>query len=376
MGRIFGYEPAIANAIVKSLGSARALFELDSKSLNQVISPFSKFRGLITKSELERSADELSRLHSQGVVYVDASQDAYPKLLKECDDAPQGLYLRSCSAPEDIFNQRPQIAIVGTRDISPYGREWCMRMVEAIAECKEKPLIVSGLAIGTDIEAHLAALDRGLPTIGVMATGIDSIYPARHSRHAQKMVATPGCGLVTDYPPGTTPLTVNFLRRNRIIAGMCSAVILVESKVKGGGMMTSKLAFSYGRNVFALPGRIDDVRSGGCNNLIHEMIAEPIEDLGSLVKALGLGEWNRRSKDSLLDEIGSKYGSQMPEDSLRLFQSIASAIQKNRGISVDEIAGMMNLPYQTVSYITATLESDGFIYTDLLQRCGINFKKV
>ena len=187
------------------------------------------------------------------------------------------------------------VAVVGTRDISPYGREWCERIVHALARTSPKPLIVSGLAIGTDICAHKAALEASLPTIAVMATGTDTIYPYRHRQIAEKMSGTQGCALVTDYPPGTAPLPVNFLRRNRIIAGLSHATILVESKIKGGGMMTCRLAFSYDRDVYALPGRADDLRSQGCNHLIRARMAEPLTSEEDIIDSLGLLTTGRKS---------------------------------------------------------------------------------
>ena len=125
-------------------------------------------------------------------------------------------------------------------------------------------MIVSGLALGVDITAHAAALEGGLPTVGVSPVGIDDVYPRRHVPFVERMCATPGCALVTDYPPGTFPAAFSFIRRNRIIAGLAGSTVLIESRIKGGGMITARLAAGYGRDVFAVPGRIDDIRSQGC----------------------------------------------------------------------------------------------------------------
>ena len=176
----------------------------------------------------------------------------------DCPDCPIGLYIRSNSDIEEIFDDAPCISIVGTRDISPYGDEWCKRIVHSLAEAPIKPVIVSGLAYGVDICAHQAALDAGLRTIAVIPTGIDDLYPYYHRRIAERIASTPGCALISDFPLKTSPQAATFLRRNRIIAGLSAATILVESKQKGGGMITCSTAFSYGREAWVLPGRIGD----------------------------------------------------------------------------------------------------------------------
>ena len=289
-------------------------------------------------------------------------------------DAPAGLYLRSDNVSPSLFNAGVAVSIVGTRDISPYGREWTYRIVEALADTLVRPTVVSGLALGVDGAAHEAALELGLPTIGVMATGIESVYPRMHSPMAARMARTPGCALVTDYPPFTSPQAVNFLRRNRIIAGLSKATVLVESKIKGGGLLTANLAFEYDREVFALPGRADDIRSEGCNRIIREKIAEPLTDLGAFVKGLGLGLLTRRNKAVLEEEISRVFSLSESEEDVRKLQQVAAVIKKNRGITLDEICAGCGMDYKDARRYTGMLETEGIIYTDLLQRCSIVFK--
>ena len=244
--------------------------------------------GLADNRGKRKKEEELTDLEKIGISFSAWNSASYPPLLKECADAPVGLYIRSVTPARELWNPSGNIAVVGTRDLSPYGKEWCEKAVTAIASGNEKPSIISGLALGTDICAHRTALDNGLPTIGVMATGPETVYPYRHKEFAERLWQTPGCALVTDYPPGTAPLAIHFLRRNRIIAGLADATILIESKSRGGGMTTSRLAFSYSRDVYALPGRADDVRSQGCNRLIREKIAEPLISIEDLIGSLGL----------------------------------------------------------------------------------------
>ena len=235
-------------------------------------------------------------------------------------------------------------------------------------------MIVSGLALGTDICAHRTALECGLPTIGVMATGPESIYPYRNESTARQMISTPGCALITDYPPGTAPLAIHFLRRNRIIAGLSQATILIESKIKGGGMMTSRLAFSYSREVYALPGRADDIRSQGCNRLLREKVAEPFTSIEELMDSLGMKISRKRNRISDRDILDRLYSESMNPEDMEMMHSILSLIRKEREIHIEDIAYSTGIPYRNVSKLCALMESDGLLSTDLLQRCSIRHK--
>ena len=218
-------------------------------------------------------------------------------------------------------------------------------------------------------------MDCGLPTIGVMATGPDSIYPYRHRESARQMAQTPGCALVTDYPPGTAPLAIHFLRRNRIIAGLSRATVLVESKIKGGGMMTCRLAFSYNRDVFALPGRIDDVRSQGCNELIRQKIAEPITSLSMLSECLRLPDSGmKKESHSVESAVIQRFSGSTDSRTLERICLIIKQIKKHRGITLEDMAGSLGMSYREVSQTAGLLEIEGFITIDILQRCCINHK--
>ena len=298
-------------------------------------------------------------------------------MLKECEDAPAGLYIRSSSSPEELWNNRRRISVIGTRDLSPYGREWCERIVGSLADIphKDRPVIVSGLALGVDICAHSAALKYGLPTIAVMATGPETVYPGRHRHIADEISNSSGSALITDYPPETAPLAIHFLRRNRIIAGLSEATVLVESKIKGGGMMTARLADSYNRTVFALPGRVDDTRSQGCNHLIRSRIAIPITSISDFLKELGVKQSSRKTATDGPERLERLYKGCLSDDRISQMGSILLAIRKERGIMVDDIALQTGIEYTRVSQLLGMLETDGIISRDLLQRCFINFSK-
>ena len=375
MNRIFGFSPKTGLALISRYGSAAGIFSISSNEPDDILGPYSKFSGSITMQAYEDALNELTGLEMQGIRFIGITEPEYPDLLKECGDAPIGLYVRTSGKLSEIFSPRRRVAIVGTRDISPYGKEWCRRIVAGLASSPERPAIISGLALGTDITAHSAALEAGLPTIGVMATGPESIYPHRHRSIAERMAATAGCGLVTDYPPGTAPLAIHFLRRNRIIAGLSEATILVESKVKGGGMMTARLAFSYSRDVFALPGRVDDLRSQGCNHLIREKVAEPLTDIEGMLQEMGFCTTYSRRHVPVEQIAEETYAGKVTREKLTAICTILSKIKEVRGITIEEIAVSTCMPISLVISLCNLLESDGMIATDILQRCTINPRK-
>jgi len=377
LNRTFGFEPKVGLALLERFGSGREVFRHAGKDVGKVLAEMSreKYLGQVTASAFESAAMELEDLSGKGCRFVGIGEEGYPALLRECDDPPIGLYFKGGSSPEETFNQRVQVAVVGTRALTSYGRDWCQRIVSAMSKARSKPLVVSGLALGVDVTAHRTALENGLPTVAVMATGIDDIYPERNRSVGEQIASTPGCALVSDYPPGTSAVPFNFLRRNRIIAGCCSATILVESKVRGGGMMTARLAHSYDRDVMALPGRIDDPVSQGCNLLIKETMAEPVGDLGEMAERLGLGSASISRQADFLESVKEYYGKDLEAEELETVCSIAMFIKKNRGASLDEICQARKLTFSTVTRYTSMLECDGFISIDLLQHCSASPKK-
>lgn len=376
LNRIFGFEPRTGLALISHFGGAKPIFEMDSKELESLTGPYFKYKGKISTHAVEKEAEELEKLARLGISFCGYTEEDYPELLKECDDPPIGIYIRSCTPTRELWKPRKRIAIVGTRDISPYGKEWCGRIVSSLAGTDAQPVIVSGLALGTDIVAHHSAIEQGLQTIAVMATGPETVYPARHRAFAERLAATAGCALISDYPPGTAPLAIHFLRRNRIIAGLSDATILVESRIKGGGMTTCRLAFSYSRDVYALPGRVDDVRSQGCNELIRRKIAEPLTSTQDLIEALGYKSLSKGTTGGVIEHILSAYQKHLPEERLMILSAILKLIRDSRGITLEDLAQRTGQSFKTIAELTGLLEIDGAIYIDLLQRCSLNYKNV
>lgn len=364
LNRIFGYHPRLAMALMEEAGSAMAVFAASDLQ----VPGHPELAECVGPAALDWAAAELERIRAQGFRFLGFSEADYPSALREIPDPPLGLYLNGSTPPTQIFDLHPMVGVVGTRDLSPYGRAWCRKLVEGMARARVQPCIVSGMALGADGIAHQTALECGLTTIGVLPTGIDKIYPWQHERLAMQMVGTPGCGLVTDYPTGTAPVALNFLRRNRIIAALVHAVVVVESKSQGGSLMTARYAVEYGRDVHALPGRADDLRSAGCNSLIHENMAEIITTPEDLVARLGLGISSRKASNGihvLADALRRQFGA----DSAELAAGLA--IQKNRGVTVEELSAQLHLPFATVMTAVSTLEAAGFVRTDLLRRCSL-----
>ena len=368
LNRVLGYQPVTGHGLMAAFGSAMNVFRQDPDTLRMALGADRAVAEQLTPRELEWAARELEKIREQGFRFIAFGDEDYPELLSECPDPPLGLYFNGSTPPAGVFGLRPAIAVVGTRDLSPYGREWCRRIVLAMGESSGAPLIVSGLAFGADAVAHRTALECGLPTVGVMATGIEKVYPWQHESLAGEIVRTPGSAVVTDYPTGSAPVALNFIRRNRIIAGLTRATVVIESKTKGGSLLTAKYANDYDRDVYALPGRVGDLRSAGCNSLIRQRMADIITDPEDLVERLGLGKTLRRRKEGLELLLQRKYG---PDSPLIPF---ALLVKGKPGISYEEIVREKGWSWGTVLEYAGTLEADGFLHTDLLQRCTIPAK--
>lgn len=369
LNRIFGFTPQKAHSLLAHFPDPCVLFSPAEKSLPG-IAPSALEQ--LAPHRLREAEEELQRLEDDGAVFLTLRDPAYPKLLADCPDAPVGLYIRSKDPPETLF-ARPAVAVVGTRDISQYGRTVCTQLVETLAKSPVKPLIVSGLALGVDIIAHRTALENGLPTLAVMATGLDRIYPFCHGRAADLIAETPGSGLATDYPPGTTPLKINFLRRNRIMAGLSRATILIESRLKGGGMITARVAASYNREVYAVPGRITDLRSQGCNQLIGENLAAAVTDCASLVQDLGFGAAEapagKRNLSALLKE---RYAAALSPEELAMVLKLTAIVREEAEIGIEALSTRCGLSYSDASCLVGFLETEGVLCTDLLKNCAIH----
>ena len=263
-----------AKKLIAYTGSVSQIFN-DKKSTLEKIPGIGAFnaQNIIQNKDfaLNLAQHELSFIEKHNINALTYLEDNFPKRLIQCEDGPLVIF----SNGEFNFNSQKVISIVGTRNATDYGKEFCENLIFDLMP--HKPLIVSGLAFGVDICAHKSAIKNNLPTIGVLAHGLDRIYPAIHTSTAKQMLENGG--LVTEFRSGTNPDRENFPKRNRIIAGLSDLTIVIESSKKGGSLITADLANSYNRDVFALPGRINDTQSEGCNALIKQNKAHLIQSV-------------------------------------------------------------------------------------------------
>jgi DNA processing protein len=235
---------------------------------------------MVTPQALAHARKELEFIDKHHISTYFYKDDNYPYRLANCVDAPLMLYTKG----NVNMNAKHMVSVVGTRMPSERGKDWCRRFVLDLAQQVEDLTIVSGLAYGIDVIAHKAAIEAGIPTIIVPAHGLDRIYPALHRNVA--IQALDKGGIATEYTCGTEPERFNFVARNRIVAGLSDALVVVESKKKGGSLITADMAIDYGRDIFALPGRVDDECSAGCNDLIKRQKAQLIESATDLISSM------------------------------------------------------------------------------------------
>ncbi len=341
-----------ARTLLDSLGSASEVFA-HRKDIVGVIPDASKrlVAAFDHTDEALRLAEEEMKFVEQKRLRVLTLNDVdYPQRLRECEDAPLVLYY--CGSAN--LNSQRIVSIVGTRKCSEYGREVCNNFIADLKRYYPDMLIVSGLAYGIDVCAHRAALDNGMSTIGVLAHGLDTIYPSMHRQIAADMVHRQG-GLLTEYGVHTTPEKGNFVRRNRIVAGMCDACIVVESSERGGSLITAELAMEYNRDVFAFPGRVYDEYSRGCNNLIRRQQATLLTSAADLLDAMG---WdNPLKKDSKRKVVQQELFPDLTDEERALVNTLKDVDDKH----INQIAIDANIPYSRASMILFDLEMKGIV---------------
>lgn len=325
------YRPQEANRLMEQYGSAENVFE--GKAYEDAFLPHN----------IRWAEEEVKWCVDKGIKLIFYGEKEYPVPLMQVPDAPFMLYYKG---EADLNNPR-SISMVGTRLASVYGKEACSMVVDHLAEYL--PLIVSGLAYGIDIASHKAALENGLPTVAVLPNGLDMVYPARHRDIAVQMVRGGG-GLLTEFPRGTAPQKLNFVKRNRIIAAMSQALVVVESRVKGGSMITAEYAAGYGKEIFAVPGRISDPNSFGCNYLIAKNVAAIYSSALTVPAALG---WS--------GSIGLEPGLQPQlfsfDDENK--EKILLTLKFDKTLDVEKICMASGLEWGTVSALLLELELEG-----------------
>ena len=287
-----------------------------------------------------------------GIMPLCMNDERYPQRLKECDDAPLMLFYKGTAD----LNQKRVINIVGTRRCTLYGEDIIRRFIADLKRLCPQVLVVSGLAYGVDIHAHQQALCNGYETVGVLAHGLDNLYPSSHRAVAAKMINQGG--LLTEFLTQTNADKINFVRRNRIVAGMSDARILIESAAKGGGLITTEISQAYNRDVFAFPGRIGDTYSEGCNNLIRSNGAQLITSAEDFVNAMGwqddatLMKAKRQGIErSLFPELSSEE------------QAIVELLEKNNDLQINIITVKTGIDIGRLTACLFSLEMKGIVKT-------------
>ena len=346
----FNYQQALE--LYKTVGSAQLLFE-HRNEIGDIIKDASPrlMEALKDWNEPMRRAEaEIRFMEEHRIRALTLTSDDYPQRLTECPDAPIIIYY---TGNADL-NQTRIISIVGTRRMTTYGEDLIRRFIRDLRQYCPEVLIVSGLAYGVDICAHKQALENGYPTVGVLAHGLDQIYPYRHREVAAKMINHGG--LLTEFMSQTNADKPNFVRRNRIVAGMADAVILVESAAKGGGLITAEIAQSYARSVFAFPGNVGQPYSEGCNNLIRDNGAGLISNAEDFVKAMGWLD-ETRLQQAIADGIERNlFPDLSPEE-----QQIVSLLQQTNGLQLNIITVKTGIPIGRLTALLFQLEMKGVV---------------
>lgn len=307
------------------------------------------------RAESERKAEvlvyaerELAFIEKHGIATYLYTDEDYPHRLQECSDAPVLLFGKG----HLNLNEGKFVSIVGTRSATERGKETTRRLVLDLAQKVPNVTIVSGLAYGIDVSAHRAALEAGIPTIIVPAHGLDRVYPNVHRQVAVEALAQGG--IVTEYPSGTEPEKGNFIARNRIVAGIADAVVVVESKIKGGALITAYLANDYNKNVYAFAGRRDDMNSQGCNALIRSNRAMLIDSADDLIRDM---LWENRKRNTVQTEIEDLFVNLESEEKL-LLQMIR---RSEEGMLVNDLVAETGLEYAQVAASLMVLEMNDFV---------------
>ncbi len=301
---------------------------------------------------MDRAQKELEWIQAHGIRVWSLSDEEYPYRLRQCPDRPMILYSKGHVSPSNGHI----VSIVGTRRPTERGKELTQALVNDLHEKLEHVTIVSGGAYGIDITAHRAAIKAGIPTIIVPAHGLDRIYPYQHRQDA--IAALEHGGLLTEFPSGTEPLAPYFIQRNRIVAGLADAVVVVESKERGGSLVTAQMACDYSRELFAFPGRPTDETARGCNNLICSNKAQLINCADDLIKAM---QWETKSNNLKPSNLQTTMIGLL-DDLSPAQQAVLTKLQEAEdGMHINLLVMELSLPYEEVSSDLVMLELQGLV---------------
>ena len=350
LSRVQVSQLALIRELIGTVGSAKELLE-NAANIGDIVPGASlRLRQLLCDHSLvERAEREMEFIESKGIKLVCYGDESYPCRLAECADAP--LVMHSLGNAD--LNAHRIVSIVGTRHASEYGKSLCENFVADLARFAPGTLIVSGLAYGIDVCAHRAALKAGLPTIGVLAHGFDRIYPGAHRATAKQMLDNGG--LLTEFMSGMEPFPSNFLQRNRIVAGMADATVVVESASKGGSLVTASLALGYDRDCFAFPGRVNDQYSQGCNELVSRNRAALITSAYDFVEAMN---WEVTATKKSAEDLQTELFPDLSPDET----AVMTALRENSdGLQVNQMVVQLNIPINRLLPLLFEMEMKGLV---------------
>lgn len=343
------FVPGIGDVLSKNLisycGSAEEIFKTSRMKLLQIPGIGPKMAASILKSDcLSKAEKEIQFLNKNKIKAIFYNDAAYPKRLKNCIDAPILLFYNGNAD----LNKRRVISIVGTRKATAYGKLLCEELIDYLKDYDV--LVVSGLAYGIDISAHKACVKHNVTTVGILGHGLDRLYPAQHRNVADRMIENGG--LLTEFPSQTNPDRENFPKRNRIIAGISDATVVVEASIKGGALITAEIANSYNRDVFTFPGRIGDEFSEGCNFLVRFNKAGLLTSYADLAEQLGwLENMLPIRKQQLLFPL------ELSADEKHIYEMLQSTEQ----IGIDDLSIKTKLPVSNLAMNLLNLEMQGLV---------------
>jgi len=347
IGLIPGIGDILAKKLISYCGGVEAVFSEKKAALMKIPGVGETLANSIVHhdglAKAEKETEFISKHHINCAFYLD---DDYPSRLKNCPDSPVIFFYMG-----DVDFEHPKIvSIVGTRKATTYGKDICNKLVDELFQCNHKPIVVSGLAYGIDVCAHRAALRNGLPTVAVLGHGLKQLYPTAHTATAREIISNGA--LLTEFLSDTRIERNNFVRRNRLIAGLADLTVVVESDMRGGALITADIANSYYRDVFAFPGRLTDVFSSGCNWLIKTNKANLLQSVADIEYLMG---WDKQPQAPVQREL-------FPEISAEE-ERILCFLREKVECSIDDLCFSLQMPVSKASSLLLNLELAGVVHS-------------
>lgn len=334
-----------AKKLLQKVGSAEGIFREKKSNLLKINGVGSyKLKKLSEKIQLDEADEEIRFIEENKLEWCYFQDKLYPERLKHCIDGPILFFQKG----KIDLQKNKIISVVGTRKITTYGKAFCEKLIDELSPLN--PVIISGFAYGVDITAHKAAIDAGLQTVACLAHGLNQIYPKTHKKYKEKVMEHGG--FISEFWSTDAFDRNNFLKRNRIIAGISQATIVIESAAKGGSLVTADIANSYNRDVFALPGRATDLQSQGCNNLIKSQQANLITNAADLIYMLG---WELEEKNNKPQQ--TQLFVELSEEEKLVFNSLNETGKEQ----LDKIAITCNIPTYKLASLLLSMELKGVV---------------